>query len=109
MLPLTAFSLSEKQVHLFDFHPIMESAIGVLVSQFKAYAGKDGSSDTLSRDEFQKLVKSELSNFVKNASDPAAIDQLMSSLDMDNDGELCFLEFWQLIGRLANKHGGFSQ
>lgn len=43
----------------------METAIGVLVSQFKAYAGRDGSSDTLSRDEFQKLVKSELSSFVK--------------------------------------------
>ncbi|XP_007556172.1 protein S100-A11-like [Poecilia formosa] len=87
----------------------METAIGVLVSQFKAYAGRDGSSDTLSRDEFQKLVKSELSGFVKNAGDPAAIDQLMSSLDKNNDGELSFLEFWQLIGPLASKRGGFSQ
>ncbi|XP_014915561.1 protein S100-A11-like [Poecilia latipinna] len=87
----------------------METAIGVLVSQFKAYAGRDGSSDTLSRDEFQKLVKSELSGFVKNADDPAAIDQLMSSLDKNNDGELSFLEFWQLIGSLASKRGGFSQ
>lgn len=43
----------------------METAIGALLSQFKAYAGRDGSSDTLSRDEFQKLVKSELSSFVK--------------------------------------------
>lgn len=43
----------------------MESAIGVLVSQFKAYAGSDGSSETLSRDEFCKLVTSELPNFVK--------------------------------------------
>ncbi|KAM9353708.1 protein S100-A11 [Symphorus nematophorus] len=87
----------------------MESAIGVLVSQFKAYAGSDGSSHTLSRDEFHRLVTSELPNFVKNASDPTAIDQLMSSLDKNNDGELNFLEFWQLIGHLASKHGGFSQ
>ncbi|XP_028281906.1 protein S100-A11-like isoform X2 [Parambassis ranga] len=87
----------------------MESAIGVLVSQFKAYAGTDGSSDTLSRDEFFKLVTLELPNFVKNAGDPVAIDQLMSSLDKDSDGELNFLEFWQLIGHLASKHGGFSQ
>ncbi|XP_072249379.1 protein S100-A11-like [Leuresthes tenuis] len=87
----------------------MESAIAALVSQFKVYAGSDGSSDTLSRDEFCRLVKSELPNFVKNAGDPAAVDQLMSSLDKNNDGELSFLEFWQLIGNLANKHGGFSQ
>ncbi|XP_029307997.1 protein S100-A11-like [Cottoperca gobio] len=87
----------------------MESAIGVLVSQFKAYAGSDGSSDTLSRDEFHRLVTSELPTFVKNAADPAAIDQLMSSLDKNNDGELNFMEFWQLIGHLASKHGGFGQ
>ncbi|XP_058503324.1 protein S100-A11-like [Solea solea] len=87
----------------------MESAIGVLVTQFKAYAGSDGSSDTLSRDEFCKLLKSELSNFVKDAADPAVVDQLMSSLDKNNDGELNFLEFWHLIGHLASKHGGFSQ
>ncbi|XP_036931380.1 uncharacterized protein LOC119006602 isoform X3 [Acanthopagrus latus] len=43
----------------------MESAVSVLVSQFKAYAGSDGSSDTLSRDEFHRLVTSQLPNFVK--------------------------------------------
>ncbi|KAM3872809.1 protein S100-A11-like [Diretmus argenteus] len=87
----------------------MESAIGVLVSQFKAYAGSDGSSETLSREEFHRLVASQLPNFVKDAGDPAVIDQLMGSLDQNSDGELTFLEFWQLIGRLANQHGGFSQ
>lgn len=47
--------------------------------------------------------------FLQNAADPAVVDKLMSSLDKDNDGELSFLEFWQLIGHLASKHGGFSQ
>lgn len=47
--------------------------------------------------------------FLQKADDPAAIDQLMSSLDKNNDGELNFLEFWQLIGQLASKHGRFSQ
>ena len=44
---------------------VMESAIAMLVSQFKKYAGSDGSSDTLSKDEFCRLVASELPNFVK--------------------------------------------
>ncbi|XP_042562758.1 protein S100-A13-like [Clupea harengus] len=87
----------------------MEAAISVLVSQFKAFAGKDGSSDTLSRDEFQSLVVSQLPNLVKNASDPAAIDKLMGSLDENSDGELTFPEFWQLIGALASQQGGFSK
>ncbi len=43
----------------------MESAINVLVSQFKTYAGKDGSANTLSKEEFQSLVTSQLPNFVK--------------------------------------------
>ncbi|XP_051948949.1 protein S100-A11-like [Xyrauchen texanus] len=85
----------------------MESAIKVLISQFKAYAGKDGSANTLSKEEFQSLLTSQLPNLVKNASDPTVIDQLMSSLDANNDGELTFMEFWQLIGNLANKDGGF--
>ncbi|CAI5690986.1 protein S100-A11 [Oreochromis niloticus] len=88
---------------------IMEAAISTLVTQFKTYAGKDGSSSTLSKDEFQHLVASQLPNYVKNASDPAVIDQLMGSLDENNDGELTFSEFWQLIGKLASKQGGFSQ
>ncbi|XP_013864665.1 protein S100-A11 [Austrofundulus limnaeus] len=88
---------------------IMEAAINTIVSQFKVYAGHDASSNTLSKDEFHKLVSSQLPNFVKNASDPGAVDKLMSSLDENNDGELTFFEFWQLIGKLASKQGGFSQ
>ncbi|XP_006641613.1 protein S100-A11 [Lepisosteus oculatus] len=87
----------------------MEAAINTLVNQFKTFAGNDGSADTLSKEELRSLVSSQLPNFVKNSSDPAVIDQLMSSLDQNNDGELTFIEFWQLIGRLASKHGGFSQ
>ncbi|KAG9355310.1 hypothetical protein JZ751_000148, partial [Albula glossodonta] len=87
----------------------MEPAIDMLVSQFKTFAGKDGSSSTLSREEFRSLVISQLPTFVKNSSDPGVIDQLMGSLDENNDGELTFPEFWQLIGKLASKHGGFSQ
>ncbi|XP_061616782.1 protein S100-A11 [Phyllopteryx taeniolatus] len=86
----------------------MEAAILTLVSQFKAYAGDDGSASTLSRDEFHRLVASQLPNFIKTACDPDAVDRLMSSLDENADGELTFAEFWQLIGKLAGKQGGFA-
>ncbi|XP_030002613.1 protein S100-A11 [Sphaeramia orbicularis] len=81
----------------------MEAAICTIVTQFKAHAGKDGSSSTLSKDEFQTLVTSELSNYAKNMS----VDQLMGELDENNDGELTFSEFWKLIGTLASKQGEF--
>ncbi|XP_040044786.1 protein S100-A11 [Gasterosteus aculeatus] len=87
----------------------MEAAIFTIVTQFKTCAGKDGSTSTLSKDEFQNLVISQLPNYVKNASDPGVIEQLMGSLDENNDGELSFSEFWQLIGKLASKQGGFGQ
>ncbi|XP_036448664.1 protein S100-A13-like [Colossoma macropomum] len=87
----------------------MEAAINTLVSQFKAFAGKEGSSNTLSKDEFQKLLTSQLPNYVKNANDSTVIAQLVGSLDKDSDGELSFLEFWQFIGQLANQHSGFDK
>ncbi|XP_072535139.1 protein S100-A11-like [Salminus brasiliensis] len=87
----------------------MEAAINTLVSQFKAYAGKQGSAQTLSREEFQSMLTSQLKSYIKNANDSAAIDQLMGSLDENNDGELSFLEFWQFLGQLANQHGGFNK
>ncbi|XP_066531333.1 protein S100-A11 [Hoplias malabaricus] len=102
--------IAQHSVHFKPPVPLtMECAINVLVSQFMTYAGKSGSSQTLSRDEFQSLVTSELPNFIKNATDPAVIDQLMGSLDENNDGELTFQEFWQLIGKLASRHCGYSQ
>uniref|UniRef100_A0A674DDN3 EF-hand domain-containing protein n=1 Tax=Salmo trutta TaxID=8032 RepID=A0A674DDN3_SALTR len=85
----------------------MDSVINVVVSQFKTFAGNgnDGSSNTLNKEEFSSLVASQLPSFVKiNAG---TIEQLMCSLDENNDRELTFLEFWQLIGKLANKQGGF--
>lgn len=45
---------------------------------------------------------------LQNASDPRAIEELMGSMDENNDGELTFAEFWQLIGKLAGRQGGFS-
>ncbi|XP_051926224.1 protein S100-A11 [Hippocampus zosterae] len=85
----------------------MEAAILTLVQQFKEYAGRDGSAATLSRDEFRQLVASQLPNFVETA-EPDAAERLMSSLDQNGDGELTFSEFWQLIGKLASKQGGYA-
>ncbi|KAM3596746.1 uncharacterized protein V6R79_019917 [Siganus canaliculatus] len=87
----------------------MEAAIGTLISKFKEHAGTEGSNNSLSQAEFHDLVKSELSNYVKNASDPRATEELMGRQDKDNDGELTFTEFWQLLGMLASEQGGFCQ
>ena len=55
------------------------------------------------------LTHSSTSFVLQNSADPAVIDRLMSSLDENNDGELTFNEFWQLIGTLAGKQAGLTQ
>lgn len=57
---LTTFSSSFELKDL-----IMEAAITTLVSQFKVFAGKDGSTSTLSKDEFQNLLTSQLPSYAK--------------------------------------------
>ncbi|CAJ1083327.1 protein S100-A11 [Xyrichtys novacula] len=109
MFTLVLGTCSKTTHNLLTQQAIMEAAICTLVAQFKSYAGKDGASSTLSKEEFQNLVIAQLPNYVKNASDPKAIEELMGSLDENNDGELTFSEFWQLIGNLASKQGGFTQ
>lgn len=44
----------------------------------------------------------------QDPSDPGAMEELMGSLGKDADGELTFPEFWQLMGKLASRQGGFS-
>lgn len=46
--------------------------------------------------------------FFVQTGEPDAVDHLMSSLDQNADGELTFCEFWQLIGKLAGKQGGYA-
>ncbi|XP_062847960.1 protein S100-A13-like [Trichomycterus rosablanca] len=87
----------------------MEAAINIILSQFKAFAGKEGSADTLSKDELQNLLTCQLPNFVKNVSESSTVEKLMSSVDENNDGELSFLEFWQFLGQLARLTGGFTK
>lgn len=66
--------------------PTMEAAINTLVTQFKTFAGKDGCSNTLSRDEFQNLLTAQLPNLVKvrlwNSSKPLLpVIKILWSLD----------------------------
>ncbi|KAJ8267804.1 hypothetical protein COCON_G00129760 [Conger conger] len=58
----------------------MESAISALVSHFKAFAGKDGSSASLSREEFCSLVTAQLPTFVKNSTEDIPQTSSLASL-----------------------------
>ncbi|CAL8256407.1 unnamed protein product [Boreogadus saida] len=76
----------------------MESAITKLVDVFKSYAGKD---KQLGRNEFLRLVRTELNNFITNADNKNAVKKLMDKFDKNNDGKISFEEYFMLVTQLA--------
>ncbi|NWU93208.1 S10AD protein, partial [Upupa epops] len=76
----------------------LESAIEIIVSVFHTYAVKEGRKRTLTTSEFKELVHLQLPNLMK---DVLSLEEKMSELDMNDDEELRFSEYWRLIGELA--------
>ncbi|NXL99873.1 S10AD protein, partial [Tyrannus savana] len=76
----------------------LELAIEKIIDAFIAHAGKEGRKGTLSTGEFKELVQLQLPNLMK---DVPSLEEKMSELDVNNDEELRFGEFWRLIGELA--------
>ncbi|NXX48616.1 S10AD protein, partial [Tricholaema leucomelas] len=76
----------------------LEAAIEKIVTTFCSYAGKEGRKGTLTASEFQDLVQLQLPNLMKDVS---SLEDKMRELDVNNDQELKFGEYWRLIGELA--------
>uniref|UniRef100_A0A2I3GNC9 Protein S100 n=1 Tax=Nomascus leucogenys TaxID=61853 RepID=A0A2I3GNC9_NOMLE len=76
-------------------------SIESLTSLFQKYAGKGGYNCTLSKTEFLSFVNAELAAFTKSQKDPGVLDCVMKKLDTNNDGQLDFSEFLNLMGGLA--------
>ncbi|XP_034016863.1 protein S100-A1-like [Thalassophryne amazonica] len=79
----------------------LETAMQSLITVFHRYASKEGSSDTLSRKEFQELLRNELSGFLQAQKDPAAVDKIMKDLDTNSDNQVDFEEFVALVAGLS--------
>ncbi|KAM6112473.1 protein S100-A13 [Phoenicopterus ruber ruber] len=75
----------------------LETAIEKIVTIFFTYAAKEGKKGTLTAGEFKELVQLQLPNLMKDVS----LEEKMSELDVNNDEELKFGEYWRLIGELA--------
>ncbi|KAM6999434.1 protein S100-A13-like [Melospiza melodia melodia] len=76
----------------------LEAAIERIVTVFVTFAAKEGRKGTLSTGEFKELVRLQLPNMMK---DVPSLEEKMSELDVNNDEELRFGEFWRLVGELA--------
>ncbi|KAL2300464.1 hypothetical protein Nmel_010105, partial [Mimus melanotis] len=76
----------------------LEAAIERIVTVFVTFAAKEGRKGTLTAGEFKELVRLQLPNLMK---DVPSLEEKMSELDVNNDEELRFGEYWRLIGELA--------
>ncbi|XP_036047419.1 protein S100-A13 [Onychomys torridus] len=78
----------------------LEAAIETVVTTFFAFAGLEGRKGSLSINEFKELVTQQLPHLLK---DVGPLDEKMKSLDVNQDSELKFNEYWRLIGELAKE------
>ncbi|XP_026513887.1 protein S100-A6 [Terrapene carolina triunguis] len=77
----------------------LDQAIGLLVSIFHKYSGKEGDKHTLSKKELKELIQKELTIGAKLKD--AEIVRLMEDLDRNKDQEVNFQEYVTFLGALA--------
>ncbi|XP_041430522.1 protein S100-A13-like [Xenopus laevis] len=75
----------------------VEQAIVTLVSCFYKHAGEEGQQETLTSEEFNKLLNEEFPQLTQDVS----LEDKLKELDLNKDNELNFKEYWRLIGELA--------
>ncbi|KAM8841105.1 S100 calcium binding protein U [Spinachia spinachia] len=76
----------------------MESAIQTMVQVFlKSTKGKE----SLGQNQFQGLVKSQLSNILSDTDSKEAVKNMGQGLDANQDGKVGFDEYLKLVGYLA--------
>ncbi|KAE8588946.1 hypothetical protein XENTR_v10022830 [Xenopus tropicalis] len=75
----------------------VEQAIVTIVASFYKHAGEEGKGETLTSEEFNKLLNEELPQL----SQDVPLEDRLKELDINKDNELNFAEYWKLIGELA--------
>ncbi|KAM3917919.1 protein S100-A16-like [Leptodactylus fuscus] len=79
----------------------LESALETLVHKFYDYGKKHGKHDKINEKEFREMVVQELPHILTNTQSTVAIHQLVESLDMEQDGNISFDDYWTLIGKIG--------
>ncbi|XP_027727275.1 protein S100-A13 [Vombatus ursinus] len=78
----------------------LEAAIETVVKTFFTFAGQEGKKGSLSINEFKELTTQQLPHLLKGVG---SLEEKMKSLDVNQDSELKFHEYWRLIGDLAKE------
>ncbi|GAA6220216.1 ictacalcin-like [Lates japonicus] len=77
----------------------LPAAMAILMDTFNRYAGKEGDSKTLTKEELTELLRNELPGAV--GSNKAEVDKFFSMLDNDKDGVVDFKEYVTFVTALT--------
>ncbi|XP_070622526.1 protein S100-G-like [Erythrolamprus reginae] len=75
----------------------LEQALGEVVGTFQRYCRKDGDRNTLTKDELRSLLQTELPSLQTLEIKGEALEELLTLLDTDRDGEVTFEEYIRFV------------
>ncbi|KAM4662751.1 uncharacterized protein O3C94_011148 [Discoglossus pictus] len=81
----------------FATMPTLVSVIQDIVNIFQKYSKKDDCHSKLNKDELTELIQQQFADVIKNPEDPKTTATLIRILDENNDGEVDFNEFCDLL------------
>ncbi|KAL6489346.1 hypothetical protein MHYP_G00030870 [Metynnis hypsauchen] len=79
----------------------VETAMGLLITAFHKYSGKEGDKYTLSKGELKDLLNNELGSVFGKTTDQKAVDKIFKDLDANADGSVDFQEYVTLVACLT--------
>ncbi|XP_075763953.1 protein S100-A4-like [Pelodiscus sinensis] len=79
----------------------LEQALGVMVSTFHKYSGKEGDKYKLNKAELKELLTKELPVCRSKQMDEAELQKILSDLDANQDSEVDFQEYACCLACLA--------
>ncbi|XP_067399694.1 protein S100-A16-like [Emydura macquarii macquarii] len=89
----------------------LEKGLHAIVDSFYKYAKGPSGQKQLDGQAFQMLLKNELSHQLTNVQSTEAGKKLLKDLDVDNNKQLSFNEYWALIAQIcqaiSHKHGSY--
>uniref|UniRef100_A0A9L0JRX7 S100 calcium binding protein A13 n=1 Tax=Equus asinus TaxID=9793 RepID=A0A9L0JRX7_EQUAS len=80
--------------------PLLVGTLNPYLPGLEHSSGREGRKGSLSVNEFKELATQQLPHLLK---DVGSLDEKMKSLDVNQDSELKFHEYWRLIGELAKE------
>ncbi|XP_042280765.1 protein S100-A1-like isoform X2 [Thunnus maccoyii] len=79
----------------------LEEGMMVLREAFHSYASKEGDPKTLNKKELKTLIETEFPSFISDCKDQASLDECMSDLDFNGDGQVDFNEFMMVLATVT--------